>query len=132
MRVLVIDDDPIALQVARERLASMGHEVFTREEALGTAQAVRDLKPDIVLIDVMMPALGGEQIAGLLKQSRLTRDVGVILHSSKSEAELARLLGDSGAVGAITKTSDTRIFLEQFEQLARKHRLLARDLPRQP
>jgi CheY-like chemotaxis protein len=121
-RVLVIDDDPIALQVARERLESAGHEVLTREEALGAAQAVRDLAPELVLVDVLMPALGGEQIAALLGQSRLTRDIGVILYSSLPEDELDALVAASNALGAIRKTGDEAVFLRQFEDLLRRHR----------
>lgn len=120
-RVLVIDDDPIALEVVRERLEAAGYEVIVREHALGSVQSVRELAPDLVLLDVMMPALGGERIATLLKASARTRGVGVILHSSKSDAELLPLIRETGALGAISKSEHGEAFLRRFRTLAEQH-----------
>jgi CheY-like chemotaxis protein len=124
LKVLVIDDDPIVLEVIRERLTGAGHQVVVREEALGTMQVVRDEQPDLVLLDVMMPALNGERIAELLKGRKATQHVGIILHSSKSDAELLPLIQQTGALGAISKTSDDAAFIERFDALA--HQLRAR------
>jgi two-component system OmpR family response regulator len=119
-KVLVIDDDPIVLEVTRERLTQAGYEVLVREEALGTTQVVRDEQPDVVLLDVLMPALNGERIVGLLKSNERTRHVTVILHSSKSDAELQALLEETAAAGAISKGKSDSEFLEAFERLLRK------------
>jgi two-component system, OmpR family, response regulator len=120
LKVLVIDDDPIALEVARERLSSAGYLVTVREEALGTTQYVRDEQPDIVLLDVVMPALNGERLAALLKGGARTKETAIILFSSKSEAELVALVESTGAVGAISKTQRAEEFIRQFEALARR------------
>jgi PleD family two-component response regulator len=121
IRVLVIDDDAIVLEVMRERLEAAGYEVMVREHALGTVQVVREEHPDIVVLDIMMPALNGERIATLLKGSVRTKDVGIILHSSKSEAELAPLITETGALGAISKSERSDAFMQRFEALVRKH-----------
>ena len=120
--VLVVDDDPIVLEVVRERLESVGYEVHTREEALGTSQWTAEFHPDIILLDVNMPALAGTELAQLLKKRRATKDVAIILHSSIDSAELQGKLRAAGAVGAIQKTSDDRRFLEDFERLAARSR----------
>ena len=121
VRVLVIDDDPIVLEVLRERLETAGYEVLVREHALGTVQMVREERPDIVVLDIMMPALNGERIATLLKGSARTKDVGIILHSSKSEAELAPLINETGALGAISKSERADAFMQRFDAMVRKH-----------
>jgi CheY-like chemotaxis protein len=131
LKVLVIDDDPVVLEVVRERLSGAGHQVLTREEALGTTQTVRDEQPDLVLLDIMMPALNGERIAELLKAHKATQHVGIILHSSKPERELVALIQQTGALGAISKTSDDVTFLKQFEALAQKHRMRSSKAPSQ-
>lgn len=120
--VLVVDDDPIVLEVVRERLESAGYEVHIREEALGTSQWTAEFQPDIVLLDVNMPALGGTDLAQLLKKRRATKDIAIILHSSIEPAELQGKLRAAGAVGAIQKTGDDRRFLEDFERLAARLR----------
>ncbi|MEO7035230.1 MAG: response regulator [Polyangiaceae bacterium] len=120
--VLVVDDDPIVLEVTKERLESAGYEVHVREEALGTSQWTAEFQPDIVLLDVNMPALAGTELAQLLKKRRATKGVAIILHSSIEPAELQSKLRAAGAVGAIQKTSDDRRFLEDFERLAARLR----------
>ncbi len=120
--VLVVDDDPIVLEVTKERLESAGYEVHTREEALGTSQWTAEFQPDIVLLDVNMPALTGTDLAQLLKKRRATKDIAIILYSSIESSELHGKLRAAGAVGAIQKTGDDRRFLEDFERLASRVR----------
>ena len=78
---LVVDDDPIVLEVAKERLTGLGFEVTTRDQSLGTSTWVLQHRPDFVLLDVMMPALTGGELASVIK--RRAMNTSVILHSSK-------------------------------------------------
>ncbi len=120
-KVLVIDDDPIVLEVVRERLEGAGFAVVLRDEPLGTTNVVRDEKPDIVLLDIMMPALNGERLANLLRSNRSLGSMSIVLHSSKSPAELAPLVDQTGAIGAISKSESEGEFLRRFHDLVRRH-----------
>jgi PleD family two-component response regulator len=121
-KVLVIDDDPIVLEVVRERLEGAGFVVVVRDEPLGTTNVVRDERPDIVLLDIMMPALNGERLAALLRSNRSLNSVGIILHSSKSPSELLPLVDQTGAIGAISKSESEGEFMRKFHDLVRTHR----------
>jgi len=121
--VLIVDDDPIVLEVTKERLEGAGFTVHTREEALGTSQWTAEFHPDIILLDVNMPALTGVDLAQLLKKRAATKDVAIILYSSLDASELQGKLVATGAVGAIQKTSDSRRFLEAFERLVARLKL---------
>jgi len=116
--VLVVDDDPIVLEVTRERLEGAGYIVHIREEAIGTSQWSAEFQPDIVLLDVNMPAITGLDLAQLMKKRRATKDIAIILYSSIDSTELQAKLRATGAVGAIQKSGDARRFLEEFERLA--------------
>jgi len=116
--VLVVDDDPIILEIARERLEGAGYVVHVREEALGTSQWTAEFQPDIVLLDVNMPALTGPDLAQLMRKRRATKDIAIILYSSVESSELQAKVRATGAVGAIQKSSDARRFLEEFDRLA--------------
>jgi CheY-like chemotaxis protein len=119
---LVVDDDPIALEVARERLEQMGFSVTTRLEALGTSRWISDNQPDYVLLDVMMPALTGSELARVITRRDLSR--GVILYSSKAKPELDALVRETGALGAISKNLNNRAFATQLLGLIGERRSL--------
>jgi len=121
-KVLVVDDDPVTLEVIRERLDSAGYDVYVRVDALGTSQWVAREQPDFVLLDVVMPALSGGELGQLLKRSHATNQTAVILHSSLSAAALMPVIHRTGAIGVITKTHDAAKFLEEFERIAQSKR----------
>jgi CheY-like chemotaxis protein len=120
-KVLVVDDDPVVLQVARERLEAAGYTVHVREQALGTAQWTAECQPDVILLDVLMPALRGGELAALLKRRGAT-SAAVVLHSSLDPDSLASELELCGAFGAIQKTSDDKRFTREFERLVIDYR----------
>jgi DNA-binding response OmpR family regulator len=120
-RVLVIDDDPIVLEAVADCLTAAGFEVMSRTQALGTSQWIAEHEVDIILLDLMMPAMSGVDLATFLKKRGLTRKLSVILHSSKRAVELGPLVRQTGALGAIAKTDDTLTFLTEFERLADRH-----------
>jgi DNA-binding response OmpR family regulator len=117
---LIVDDDPVALEVARERLEGAGYDVQTRDRALGTSALILKDKPDYVLLDVNMPALPGEELAKFIVDRNLK--CLVILHSSTEAAALEKLARDSGAAGAVQKTSDGYRFVAQVEACIARHR----------
>ena len=119
-KVLVVDDDPIVLEVVRERLDEAGYDVYVRADALGTSQWVAREQPDFILLDVMMPALSGGELGQLLKRSHSTNQTAVILHSSMAAASLQSVIERTGAIGAIAKTHDGAQFMLDFERLAAK------------
>jgi DNA-binding NtrC family response regulator len=112
-RVLVVDDDIVALEVTRERLEAAGFGVVTRTSALGTSAFIRKEKPDFVLLDVNMPSLSGDALAKLIADGDFRPRV--ILHSSQGRDALAVLARKCGAIGAIEKTDDDEDFRAQLD-----------------
>ena len=115
----MVDDDPIVLEVVRERLDEAGFDVYVRQDAIGTSQWVAREQPDFVLLDVMMPALGGGELGQLLKRSNSTNQTAVILHSSMSATALQPVLERTGAIGSIPKTHDGAQFIAEFERITK-------------
>jgi CheY-like chemotaxis protein len=117
--VLIVDDDPIVLEVTKERLEQLGVEVATRTESLGTSRWILENKPDFVLLDLMMPALTGSELARVLKRREVK--TGIIVYSSLPQTHLDQVARDVGALGALSKALDDLEFDRQFLRLTSLH-----------
>ena len=115
-KVLVIDDDEKALAVARRQLEAAGYDVITSESALKLPVLVQREKPDLVLLDIEMPALSGEHVLDLTAMFDFLRNIPIVLHSGKSEEELQALVAKSNARGYIRKTGNPLSFIQQIER----------------
>ena len=117
LKILLIDDDPTVLAVTQALLEDLGHQVVARQGALGSTTAVVDEKPDVVLVDVEMPALRGDRLMGLIRARRGLERTAFILYSGKDSYALEDLARQHGAIGAIRKTGDLDDFVRDFERL---------------
>ncbi|MGK2857082.1 MAG: response regulator [Thermoanaerobaculia bacterium] len=115
-KILVIDDSETALSIARRTLEAAGYSVLTSNSALRLPAIVHSEKPDLILLDVEMPALRGDQVLELTKLFDFLQKSPIVLHSSKPEEELKELVGRSGASGYIKKTSNSISFISQVEE----------------
>jgi CheY-like chemotaxis protein len=117
--VLVVDDSEIVLAKASEALAAAAYDVRTALSAFDAdAYLYGEVKPDIVIMDVMMPRLDGDKKAKLLKNDETTSDIPILLLSSKSEDELGTLVRESGCEGFIRKPfTDEQIVAKVAETL---------------
>ena len=84
-RILAVDDMPTNLEILRVRLEAQGYEVITAEDGEEALTKARELEPDLVLLDIMMPKLDGIAVLKQLKQDAMLRFVPIILVTAKSD-----------------------------------------------
>jgi DNA-binding response OmpR family regulator len=103
VRTLVVDDDPDVRLVCRVALTSFGHEVLVaRDGEEGLAAALQE-RPDVIVLDIMMPRKDGLSLLRDLRTDDSTRDLPVILLSALA-ASADQLRGyEAGADGYLTK-----------------------------
>jgi CheY-like chemotaxis protein len=101
-KILVVDDENDLLLVTLLRLKHVGYEAFgatTGQEALDLA---RQKMPDLILMDVLLPVMNGDEVARILKKDEATKNIPIILISAN-----AKFLEDKftacGAAGCLTK-----------------------------
>ena len=103
MKVLFIDDDEDLINIFSTALVKEGFEVdFTLTGQEGLNKAKTD-KPDIVLLDQVMPDMAGNDVLRLLKEDEATKNIPVILLSNFSQEELVKGAIDRGAVDYLFK-----------------------------
>ena len=101
-RIFVLDDDENSCQLAKIVLEKAGFEVQTQTKAIGATNAIRSFSPDLVLLDVMMPAVSGGSIAEILQRT-LKDTPKIVFYSNKSNQELRELCEQTGADGFVCK-----------------------------
>jgi len=107
-RILIAEDEANLREVLRFQLATAGYEVFEAADGQEAVERARQLMPDLVLCDVMMPNIDGYQVVRELRQSFVTRHIPIIMLTAKGELE-DRIHGlDDGANDYIVKPWDFR------------------------
>jgi two-component system phosphate regulon response regulator PhoB len=102
-RILVVDDEPDITALVAYHLARAGYRVSTATTGPDALRAAREERPDIVVLDLMLPGVSGYEVLRELRQRPETREVGVILLTSRRE-ETDRIKGFSlGADDYLTK-----------------------------
>lgn len=87
MRVLVIDDEADVLLLCRVNLEFEGHEVIEAADGERGFELARDTRPDLVVLDVMLPARDGLSVLDSLQKDPATRDIPVILLTARAREE---------------------------------------------
>ncbi len=101
--ILLVDDSPVNLGVIVENLERHGFDVSVALDGEEALQRVELVKPDVVLLDVMMPGIDGFEVCRRLKSQPHTRDIPVIFMTSRSAPEDIVLGFKCGAVDYVTK-----------------------------
>jgi two-component system phosphate regulon response regulator PhoB len=102
-RILVVDDEPDITALVAYHMAKAGFRVSTAGNGSDALKAAREERPDIVILDLMLPGISGYDILAELRKQEETREVGVILLTAKRE-EPDRIRGLSlGADDYLTK-----------------------------
>jgi DNA-binding response OmpR family regulator len=119
MKILLVDDDAAILDMMSKLLAHRGHAVQTCSTPFGvSAMIVRD-KPEVVVIDVMMPGLGGASLAALVAKIEVDPRPLVILWSAMDDEALARTARQAGGVPTVSKAMRASEIAAAIERTAK-------------
>ena len=101
--VLVVDDDENLRTIYKKNLENRGYEVETAFNGADALDKLKEWKPDIIILDIMMPELDGVKVLENLKKTDLLDELSVIMLTGVSEINLMKKCLDLGAKGYILK-----------------------------
>ena len=104
-RIVVADDDRMFRKVAETTLRRQGYEVTTASDGEEALQLIRSERPDMIVLDLIMPKLQGFDVLQTLKQDPLTSAIPVIVLSSLTQEQDKQEALDLGAVAYFNKTT---------------------------
>jgi CheY-like chemotaxis protein len=103
--ILLAEDDRILRKAGEATLKKKGYTVIAAVDGEDALAKAREHKPDLILLDVIMPKLQGFEVLASLKQDSSTRDIPVIMLSNLQEESDIRKAADAGALGYLVKSN---------------------------
>ena len=116
-RILIVDDEKFFIEPVKRLLESLDYEVFEALDGISGLSKAREVKPDLIMLDLMLPGMNGYQVCRLLKFDEQFRDIPVIIVSAK-DGERDREVGtQSGAELYLVKPLNYQAFPAELEAL---------------
>jgi DNA-binding response OmpR family regulator len=117
LRILVVDDEPEAVELVEFNLKQAGYAVTTAADGAEALKKARTQMPDLIVLDVMLPEMDGFEICKVLRQDAATAKVPIIMLTAKA-AEIDRVLGlELGADDYLTKPYSPRELLLRIKKI---------------
>jgi DNA-binding response OmpR family regulator len=116
-KILVVDDEPHTVKMAESRLRANGYDVITAGNGAEGFQRAKEEKPDLILLDVIMPQMNGYETLGKLKEEKETKSIPVIMFTSKGQVDDVERASYGGAVDYIVKPFDPIVMLNKIKKV---------------
>jgi len=116
-RVLVVDDEPDLVRILQFGLQSAGYVVESASDGQEGLKKAREVKPDIILLDLMLPKLDGYKICRLLKFDERFKQIPIIILSARTQEGDQALALEMGANRFVTKPYNFSEILTHVEEL---------------
>ena len=116
-RILVVDDEVYILHILDFSLGAEGFDVITANNGELAIEKARQSRPDLIVLDIMMPVLDGYETCRRLKEDPLTKEIPVVLLTAKGREVDKRLGFEVGAVDYIIKPFSPSRLIERIEEI---------------
>lgn len=116
-KVLVVDDDPVVRLLVNEFLSSQGYEVLTVESGTECIDTISSKRPDVVVLDLLMPEMNGIEVLKRLRGNPSTAAVPIVMMSSDFDTEAITNSYNLSADGYVQKPFGMRDILSAVEEV---------------
>lgn len=115
--LLIVEDEPEIAELERHHLAGAGHRVSTAANGWEALDVVRRDRPDLVLLDLMLPDLDGFGICEILRRDPATATIPIVIVSAWSSGDSRNLGLELGALDYVTKPFSPRALVERVNRI---------------
>lgn len=117
-KIAIVEDDPAISQMYRIKFEGENYEVETAENGEIGLEVIKRMKPDMVLLDVMMPEMNGDEVLENMRASSWGKDIKVIVLTNMGEQELSPKIRELGVCAVILKADMTP---RQVAEIVKQH-----------
>jgi len=119
-KLLLVDDEPDILEFLGYNLKKEGYEVFTAQNGAQGIELAKKERPDLILLDVMMPGMDGIEVCDNLRNSAETKNILIAFLTARGE-DYSQIAGfDAGADDYITKPIKPKVLVSRVNALLRR------------
>jgi two-component system alkaline phosphatase synthesis response regulator PhoP len=119
-KILIVEDDPSFSRAINHIIQMEGYDVITASNGIAGLRMAKEEKPDLLILDVMLPGVDGFEICHQLRQNPQTANLPIIMLSAKGQ-EVDKTTGlKVGASEYLTKPVDRALLLEKITSLLNK------------
>jgi two-component system, OmpR family, alkaline phosphatase synthesis response regulator PhoP len=116
-KILIVDDEPDVLRLTSLRLEKVGYDTLTAGNAGDALDIIQAEKPDLVLLDTIVPIVYGTEICRRVKSDENLKRIPIVLFTAHSDIMNAEKAKSFGADGYIGKPFDARELVTTVEQI---------------
>jgi len=119
-KVLIVDDEPDILEIISYNLIKEGYEILTAKNGMEALDKVASYKPDLVILDIMMPKMGGVEVCKILRSKPEYNDTLIIFLSALSD-ESSQIKGlETGADDYVSKPISPKVLVTRVNAIFRR------------
>lgn len=107
MKIAIVEDDQAIAQMYRFKFEAEGFTVETAENGALGLELAKSLKPDIILLDLMMPEMNGDEMLEKLRATPWGKNIKVVILTNKGEQEIPPRVKELGVTAVILKADMT-------------------------
>lgn len=116
-KILLVDDEKDLVESVTMRLEHAGYEVVPSYDGVDAFERVRKEKPDIIILDIMLPKMDGYKVCGLLKKDARYAKIPIVMFTAKAHDADEKLAREVGADAYIVKPFEAKTLLDKISEL---------------
>lgn len=119
-KILIVDDEKDLVEIVKLGLAPLGYEIFEAYDGNEGLEKARSIKPDLIILDLMLPKMDGYQVCRMLKFDINYKDIPIILLTARAAKNDIKMGEEAGANAFITKPFKHEVLKDKIESLLKQ------------
>lgn len=119
-KILLVEDERVLIETVTLRLEAAGYEAISAYDGFEGLEKAKKEKPDLIILDLMLPKMDGYKVCGLLKADTRYNKIPIIMFTARAQESDKKMGKEVGADAYITKPFEPEALLEKIRQLLKE------------
>ncbi len=116
-KILIVDDEEHIVEMLKIRLEALNYETVTAGDGQEGLRMARSEKPDLIVLDLMLPKLDGYKVCRMLKFDEKYKHIPIIMFTARAQDSDVKLGQETGADGYVTKPFEPKVLMGRINEL---------------